>query len=54
MNYNVVVTDGVSSQYENQLVFTFSSITEAIIFTKHILNISDYNIEIIQISENEE
>ena len=50
--YNVVIGDDCQFP-SNQLVFTFSSLNEALKFTKKILETSDYCISILKLEDND-
>lgn len=54
MYYNVIVKDGIDFYESNSLTFHFDeNLEEALKFAENILNISEFNIEILQFEEDE-
>ena len=53
MYYNVIIKDGIDFYESNSLIFHFGeNFTEALNFAKNILNISEFNVEILQFEED--
>ena len=53
MYYNVIIKDGIDFYEGNSLIFHFGeNFTEALNFAKNILNISEFNVEILQFKED--
>ena len=52
MYYNVIIKDGIDFYESNSLTFHFGkNFEEALNFAKNILNISEFNVEILQFEE---
>ena len=51
--YNLIISDNYPSP-DNQLVFTFNSLEEALEYAKTILEISDYYVTILKLEDNED
>lgn len=53
MYYNVIIKDGIDFYESNSLTFHFGeNFEEALNFAKNILNISEFNVEILQFEED--
>ena len=53
MYYNVIIKDGIDFYESNSLTFHFGkNFEEALNFAKNILNISKFNVEILQFEED--
>ena len=53
MYYNVIIKDGIDFSESNSLTFHFGeNFEEALNFAKNILNISEFNVEILQFEED--
>lgn len=53
MFYNVVASDKLDNPYNNQLVFTFYELDDALNFVKTLFSVSDYVVEIVKIKNDE-
>ena len=53
MYYHVIIKDGIDFYESNSLTFHFGkNFEEALNFAKNILNISEFNVEILQFEED--
>lgn len=53
MYYNVIIKDGIDFYESNSLTFHFGeNFKEALNFAENILNISEFNVEILQFEED--
>ena len=53
MYYNVIIKDGIDFYESNSLTFHFGEdFKEALKFAENILNISEFNVEILQFEED--